>query len=93
MISWFVGMSGLLLTLSAAERLHPRLDAATNNPRFGQARPIGGVQLDLEPRRAQVFVDGGTRARSTTSEGTIATWLSGRPALVESLRRATADDL
>jgi hypothetical protein len=26
--------------------------------RTAQARPIGGVQLDLEPRRAQVFVDG-----------------------------------
>ena len=31
-----------------------------NNPaaRPGQMRPIGGVQLDLQPRRAQVFVDG-----------------------------------
>src|SRR5688572_29054735 len=59
MISWLAGMSGLVLLLSgsAPEAL---LDAMRqpNNPVAVQSRPIGGVQLDLEPRRAQVFVDG-----------------------------------
>lgn len=61
MISWLAGMSGLLLLLTggATEAL---IDATRqpNNPVVGpvHSRPIGGLQLDVEPRRAQVFVDG-----------------------------------
>ena len=88
MISWFVGMSGLLWMLSGGA------DAGSmgqlNNPaaRPGQTRPIGGVQLDLEPRRAQVFVMARMRESSTTSEGTIATWrfLPARTSLRSSRR-------
>ena len=60
MISWFVGMSGLLLMLSGGTEALGGSMRQPNNPaaRPGQMRPIGGVQLDLQPRRAQVFVDG-----------------------------------
>jgi hypothetical protein len=60
MISWFVGMSGLLLMLSGGtDALGGSMRQPTNPAaRPGQPRPFGGVQLDLEPRRAQVFVDG-----------------------------------
>jgi hypothetical protein len=61
MISWLAGMSGLLLLLTGSGT-----DALVgtarqpNNPvtQPVQSRPVGGVQLDVEPRRAQVFVDG-----------------------------------
>ncbi len=33
-------------------------DAATPLPAPPDERPLGGLQLDVEPRRAQVFVDG-----------------------------------
>lgn len=60
MISWFVGMSGLLLMLSGGTDAVGGSTRQLNNPAVqpSQARPLGGVQLDLEPRRGQVFVDG-----------------------------------
>jgi hypothetical protein len=60
MVNWLVGMGGLLLL--TGNPTHPLSEATQtlNPPVVGsaQSRPIGGVQLDLEPRRAQVFVDG-----------------------------------
>jgi hypothetical protein len=60
MVNWLVGMGGLLLITGNAT--HPVTEATqpVNPPvmRTAESRPIGGVQLDLEPRRAQVFVDG-----------------------------------
>ena len=58
MISWFVGMSGLLWMLSGGADAGSMAQLNNQAARPGQMRPIGGVQLDLEPRRAQVFVDG-----------------------------------
>jgi hypothetical protein len=59
MTSWLAGMSlFLLLNGNAPEGL---LDAARQpvTPAVTpQSRPFGGLQLDLLPRRAQVFVDG-----------------------------------
>jgi hypothetical protein len=61
MISWLAGMSGLLLLLSGGST-ESVIGAARqlNNPAVQPApsRPTGGVQLDVEPRRTQVFVDG-----------------------------------
>jgi hypothetical protein len=59
MLCWLAATGSVLLLLSgaagdqltAAERNSPAVQPA-------QARPMGGVQLALEPRRAQVFVDG-----------------------------------
>jgi hypothetical protein len=59
MMCWLAATGSVLLLLSgaatdqltAAERNSPAVQSA-------QARPMGGVQLALEPRRAQVFVDG-----------------------------------
>lgn len=60
MISWLVG-SGLLLLLTGGAT--ESLIGATQQPNSPvvdvvPSRPIGGLQLDLQPRRAQVFVDG-----------------------------------
>lgn len=53
-------MSGLLLLLAGPANLLSGSIPQPINPvvASAQARPIGGVQLDMEPRRAQVFVDG-----------------------------------
>ena len=61
MISWYVGLSGLVLMLSGVGADGGDMQARQpNNPTAAaaQARPLGGIQLDVEPRRAQVFVDG-----------------------------------
>ncbi len=60
MISWLAGMSlFLLLTGGTTDALIGASRQSTNPVvQAGQSRPMGGVQLDLEPRRAQVFVDG-----------------------------------
>ena len=59
MMCWLAATSSVVLLLSGATA---NLTAAPQrtNPivQPTQARPMGGVQLDLEPRRAQVFVDG-----------------------------------
>jgi len=58
---WRVGRILVLLLLltggnAQAQRMPiPEKAAAVD---AGRSRPTGGVQLDLEPRRAQVFVDG-----------------------------------
>lgn len=61
MVNWLVGMGGLLLLLTggATDPL-PGTTQERNTPvvRTAEVRPVGGVQLDLQPRRAQVFVDG-----------------------------------
>jgi hypothetical protein len=59
MMCWLAATGSVLLLLSGAaadqlavaERSSPAVQSA-------QARPMGGLQLALEPRRAQVFVDG-----------------------------------
>jgi hypothetical protein len=60
MMSWLAATGSVLLMLSGAAV--DRLTAATerNSPAAqpAPARPMGGLQLALEPRRAQVFVDG-----------------------------------
>ena len=61
MISWYVGLSGLVLMLSGIGAGAGDVQARQPNnltPGAAQARPLGGIQLDVEPRRAQVFVDG-----------------------------------
>jgi hypothetical protein len=60
MMCWFAGMSSLLLLLSgnATASLTGTTRQAGNTVQSDQSRPVGGVQLDVEPRRAQVFVDG-----------------------------------
>ena len=60
MMCWFAGMSGLLLLLTGGptETLTGATRQASNAVQSDQSRPAGGVQLDVEPRRAQVFVDG-----------------------------------
>jgi hypothetical protein len=60
MMCWFAGMSSLLLLLSgnATASLAGTTRQAGNTVQSDQSRPVGGVQLDVEPRRAQVFVDG-----------------------------------
>ena len=60
MMCWFAGMSGLLLLLTggATETLTGATRQVSNAVQSDQSRPVGGVQLDVEPRRAQVFVDG-----------------------------------
>jgi hypothetical protein len=66
MLCWLAGTSGLLLLLTGGV---PSASIGTmrqqNNPAVqpDQTRPTGGVQLDLEPRRAQVFVDGAYAGR------------------------------
>lgn len=61
MISWLAGMSGLLLLLTGGAT-DPLIGSVgqPNNLIVApvESRPIGGLQLDLEPRCAQVFVDG-----------------------------------
>jgi hypothetical protein len=60
MMSWLAATSTVLLMLSGAAV--DRLTAATErNSQAVQSAPpraMGGLQLALEPRRAQVFVDG-----------------------------------
>ena len=60
MMSWLAATGSVLLMLSGAAV--DRLTAATerNSPAVQPAptRPMGGLQLALEPRAAQVFVDG-----------------------------------
>jgi len=60
MMSWLAATGSVLLMLSGAAV--DRLTAATerNSPAVqpAPARPMGGLQLALEPRSAQVFVDG-----------------------------------
>jgi PEGA domain len=61
MVNWLAGMGGLLLLLTGGATDAPSGTTQTLNPpavQPAQSRPIGGVQLDLEPRGAQVFVDG-----------------------------------
>jgi hypothetical protein len=48
----------LLLSGAAADQLTGAAEWNSPAVQPAQARPIGGVQLALEPRRAQVFVDG-----------------------------------
>jgi hypothetical protein len=60
MMCWLAGMSGLLLLLTGG--VTDAQNAANRQPtnpavQANESRPVGGVQLDLEPRRAQVFVD------------------------------------
>ena len=60
MISYFAQMSGLLLLLTGTPAA-VLSEQTQQNPTIAsspQSKPIGGVQLDVEPRRAQVFVDG-----------------------------------
>jgi hypothetical protein len=61
MVNWLMGIGGLALLLTGGLTNVPIGAKQTSNPdvaRLAPSRPIGGVQLDLEPRRAQVFVDG-----------------------------------
>ena len=60
MMWWVAGMSSLLLLLTggATETLTGATRQVSNAVQSDQSRPVGGVQLDVEPRRAQVFVDG-----------------------------------
>jgi len=59
MMCWLAATGSVLLLLSGAAADQVTA-AARNSPAAqpAQARPIGGVQLALEPRRAEVFVDG-----------------------------------
>src|SRR5262245_7319208 len=60
MMCWLAATGSVLLLLSGAAVDQLTAAAERNSPAVqpAQARPIGGVQLALEPRRAQVFVDG-----------------------------------
>src|SRR5258706_5050176 len=61
MTDWLAGIVGLVLLMTGGATTVPIESTGTLNPvvaRPAASRPIGGVQLDLEPRRAQVFVDG-----------------------------------
>jgi hypothetical protein len=61
MADWLVGIGGLVLLVAGGAPKAPIATTQVSNPavaRPAASRPIGGVQLDLEPRRAQVFVDG-----------------------------------
>ena len=60
MMCWLVATSSVLLVLSGATTHQLAAVSPQNNPvvQPAQPKPTGGVQLDLEPRRAQVFVDG-----------------------------------
>jgi hypothetical protein len=66
MMCWLAGMSGFLLLLTGG--IPGALSRTVRQPsnsiaQSDQAKPTGGVQLDLEPRRAQVFVDGAYAGR------------------------------
>jgi len=60
MMCWLAATGSVLLLLSGAAADQLTAAAERNSPAVQpvQARPMGGVQLALEPRRAQVFVDG-----------------------------------
>ena len=60
MMCWLAATGSVLLLLSGAAADQLTAAAERNSPavQAAQARPMGGVQLALEPRRAQVFVDG-----------------------------------
>ena len=61
MMCWLATTGTVLLLLSGATADQLATAASQRNDQVvqpTQARPMGGVQLDLEPRRAQVFVDG-----------------------------------
>ena len=61
MMCWLAATSSVFLLLSGATVNQLTMAASQQNSPVvqpTQARPMGGVQLDLEPRRAQVFVDG-----------------------------------
>jgi hypothetical protein len=60
MMCWLAATGSVLLLLSGASGDQLTAPAERNSPAVqpAQARPTGGVQLALEPRRAQVFVDG-----------------------------------
>ena len=60
MMCWLAATGSVLLLLSGAAADRLTVAAERNSPavQSAQTRPLGGVQLALEPRRAQVFVDG-----------------------------------
>jgi hypothetical protein len=60
MMCWLVNVGGLLSLLAGGATAPAVGPAQTNNQAVASApsRPTGGLQLALEPRRAQVFVDG-----------------------------------
>jgi hypothetical protein len=60
MMCWLAATGSVLLLLSGAAADQLTAAAERNSPAVqpAQGRPLGGVQLALEPRRAQVFVDG-----------------------------------
>jgi hypothetical protein len=60
MMCWLAATGSVLLLLSGAAADQLAAAAERNSPAVqpAQGRPMGGVQLALEPRRAQVFVDG-----------------------------------
>jgi hypothetical protein len=60
MMCWLAATGSVLLLLSGAAADQLTAAAERNSPAVqpAPARPMGGLQLALEPRRAQVFVDG-----------------------------------
>jgi len=60
MMCWLAATGLMLLLLSGAATDQLTEAAERNSPAVqpAQGRPLGGVQLALEPRRAQVYVDG-----------------------------------
>jgi PEGA domain len=60
MLCWLAATGLMLLLLSGAAADQVTEASERNSPAVqpAQARPLGGVQLALEPRRAQVYVDG-----------------------------------
>jgi hypothetical protein len=59
MLCWLAGTGSLLLLLAGPVTDVPRQVTAQTDREIAspQSRPVGGVQLDVEPRRALVFVD------------------------------------
>jgi hypothetical protein len=60
MLCWLMGVGSLLFLLAGPATGVPAQAAGQTNGAIAAAgaRPVGGLQLDVEPRRAQVFVDG-----------------------------------
>jgi hypothetical protein len=60
MMCWLAATGSVLLLLSGAatDRLTAVAERNSAAAQPAPARPMGGVQLALEPRRAQVYVDG-----------------------------------
>jgi len=59
MMSWLLGLAGVLSLAASYASDVPRAVSQPNSAvQSVPARPVGGIQLDLEPRRGQVYVDG-----------------------------------